>query len=311
MGVDKRAGAEDRERVSEHLIQAMSHGYISPTEYSDRAAAAANATHMSQLVALQEDLPKKFKGSGKRRPGKPLLVAGVVVVVVAVLGLTAAVMAFNRNTPEQTGPNGHGTVVADKTNGEASPAADSTARVVQAGFGQDRDTVWVSAEVENLTGSDGAFLVANFNLFDAAGNLVKTASQTERFGFEMTRMYIGTMVSLDRGTVVEKVEATANAKVYSTDPDPDFNMTLKVGEVQFVHADFTSEARVPISNPSDQVVPSARVAVACFNTAGQIIGGGSTFPDSIAARGTVLAEAQVHVAGTPSRCSATAVPSKY
>lgn len=307
MGVDKRAGAEDRERVSEHLIQAMSHGYISPTEYSDRAAAAANATHMSQLVALQEDSPKKFKGTGKRRSGKVLLAIGVL----AVIGLTAAVMAFNRNTPEQTGPNGHGTVVADKTNGEASPAADSTARVVQAGFGQDRDTVWVSAEAENLTGSDGAFLVANFNLFDAAGNLVKTASQTERFGFGMKRMYIGTMVSLDRGTVVEKVEATANAKVYSTDPDPDFNMALEVGEVQVVHADFTSEARVPISNPSDQVVPSARVAVACFNPANQIIGGGSTFPVSIAARGTVLADAQVRVTGTPSRCSATAVPSKY
>ncbi|WP_420878948.1 DUF1707 SHOCT-like domain-containing protein [Rhodococcus sp. (in: high G+C Gram-positive bacteria)] len=309
MGVDRRVGAEDRERVSEHLIQAMSHGYISPTEYSDRAAAAANATHVSQLVALQEDLPKKFKGGGKRRSSKALLVAGVVVV--AVIGLTAAVMAFTRNTPEQTGLNGDRAVVADKANGEASAAVDSTARVLQAGFGQDRDTVWVSAEVENLTGSDGAFLVANFNLFDAAGNLVKTASQTERFGFEVKRMYIGTMVSLDRGTVVEKVEATANAKVFSRDPDPDFNVALKVGEVQVVDADFTSEARVSISNPSDQVVPSARVAVACFNTAGQIIGGGSTFPDSIAARGTVLAEAQVHVAGTPSRCSATAVPSKY
>ncbi|MBM4569161.1 DUF1707 domain-containing protein [Rhodococcus hoagii] len=309
MGVDKRAGAEDRERVSEHLIQAMSRGYISPTEYSERAAAAANATHMSQLVALQEDLPKKFKGGGKRRSGKALLMAGVVVVTA--LGLTAAVMAFSRDTPEQTGLNGGGTVVADRANEETSPVVDATARVVQAGFGQDRDTVWVSAEVDNLTGNDGAFLVANFNLFDAAGNLVKTASQTERFGFEMARMYVGTMVSLDPGTVVEKVEATANAKVYSTDPDPDFNVALKVGEVQFVHADFTSEVRVSISNPSDQVVPSARVAVACFNTAGQIIGGGSTFPDSIAARGTVLAEAQVHVAGTPSRCSATAVPSKY
>ncbi|MDV8071136.1 DUF1707 domain-containing protein [Rhodococcus sp. IEGM 1366] len=309
MGIDKRAGAEDRERVSEQLIQAMSHGYINPSEYSDRAAAVANATHMSQLSALTEDLPNNFKSSGKHHlPVKPLLAVGAV----AVIGLVAAGLTLGgTNKPEQTGISGEGSVAADKATGDSSPASDSTATVLQAGFGQVKKTVWVSAEVENLTGSDGAFAVANFNLFDGAGNLVKTASHTERFGYGVSRMFIGTIVSLDDGIIAEKVEATANATVYSTGSAPDFNVILKIGEVQFAQADFRNEARVPISNPSDQVIPSARVAIACFNVAGQIIGGGSTFPNSIAAQGTVLAETPVYVAGIPSRCSATAVPSKY
>lgn len=309
MGIDKRAGAEDRERVSEQLIQAMSHGYINPAEYSDRAAAVATATHMSQLSALTEDLPNKFKSSGKHHlPVKPLLAVGAV----AVIGLVAAGLTFGGSSKtERTSINGEGPAAGDTTTSDTSPASDSTATVLQAGFGQTQKTVWVSAEVENLTGSDGAFLVANFNLFDGAGNLVKTASHTERFGYGVTRMFIGTMVSLDAGIIAEKVEATANATVYSTGSAPDFNVILKIGEVQFAQADFPNEARVPISNPSDQVIPSARVSIACFNVAGQIIGGGSTFPNSIAAQGTMLAETPVYVAGIPSRCSATAVPSKY
>lgn len=260
---------------------------------------------MSQLSALTEDLPNKFKSSGKHHlPVKPLLAVGAV----AVIGLVAAKLTFRGSSkPEPKGISGGGPVAADKATDDSSSPSDSTATVLQTGFGQVRKTVWVSTEVENLTGSDRAFLVANFNLFDGAGNLVKTASHTERYGYGVTRMFIGTMVSLDDSIVAEKVEATANATVYSTGSAPDFDVTLKIGEVQFAQSDFRNEARVPISNPSDQVIPSARVAIACFNVAGQIIGGGSTFPNSIAAQGTMLAEASVYVAGIPSRCSTTAV----
>ena len=55
-----------------------------------------------------------------------------------------------------------------------------------------------------------------------------------------------------------------------------------------------------------EAVESARVGVICYNAGGDIIGGGSDYPNLWPANGEIVVEASITTSGKPAKCVAHA-----
>ncbi|WP_420107274.1 FxLYD domain-containing protein [Nocardia asteroides] len=69
-------------------------------------------------------------------------------------------------------------------------------------------------------------------------------------------------------------------------------------------------ASTTLTNSSSQQIPTARVGIACFDSADNIIGGGSAVPQAIAANGRSLVDGRVLVGSDPARCEMSARPTQ-
>ena len=68
-------------------------------------------------------------------------------------------------------------------------------------------------------------------------------------------------------------------------------------------------ARFEVKNPTDQPLEGSSFQVVCTNKAGQIIGGGSEYPQLIPASGSVLVELpSLYTAKKPAECTGYLAP---
>lgn len=182
------------------------------------------------------------------------------------------------------------------------------AKLVKAGFGKDGDYGYASAIVTNTSADNvGMFVTVQFNLLDSKGDLVASEDQVEQFTSADQTLALGAHFEMKGKKKVAKVEATLGLEnKMSVDDAPN----LPVGKVKVKQGEYgDTKAVFEVKNPGNVAQKHARIGVVCFNKGGKIIGGGSTYPDLVPAKGRVLVEADVLVAGTPASCDAYAAPS--
>lgn len=184
----------------------------------------------------------------------------------------------------------------------AAPAELGTLK--EAGLGQAGQYVWATAIVHNNSTYVGQTVTVNFNVLDAGGGILASESQVESFSQPEADHIIGTQISLDKGAKAAKVEATLDVKAagaFSDQPFPRISTSnYKIGKDDLGDIRVTFE----LSNPLSQALKAPRIGIACRNSGGAIIGGGSSFPDLVPAKGRIKVDAGILVSATPAKCSA-------
>ncbi|WP_207085104.1 hypothetical protein [Nocardioides sp. S5] len=185
---------------------------------------------------------------------------------------------------------------------ETSDSSAGSVEVVETGFGQRDEYVQGIAVV--TAGPVGEFVTVSMNFLDESGQVVATEEQVENVAREGDELVLPVWLSLDDPKVkIASVEATASISDYgSAEEDyPDLG-TYETTEI--TQDGYTAKFR--LINPTDETVESARVGVVCYNAGGDIIGGGSDYPDLWPANGEIVVEASITTSGKPAKCIAHA-----
>jgi hypothetical protein len=241
---------------------------------------------------------------------RPVVVAALSAAALVLTGCGSSSSTSQETTAASSGapsvePSDSGTSAQPAEDGAAGDTAHT---LVKSGFGvsnfgaQD-EYAWVSALVRNDSDNSGATVIVNFNLLDAAGNIITSASQTEAFSRPDELLVLGTQVEVPAGSSPTSLEATAQVQypgIGPTEPFPE----LPVGPVTVAKEGFGGYvASAVLSNPTADPLNSPRVGVICLNAAGAIIGGSSIFPDLVPPDGQVkVSTSSLIVSGEPASC---------
>ncbi|WP_067856959.1 hypothetical protein [Nocardia shimofusensis] len=187
--------------------------------------------------------------------------------------------------------------------GDGKPSVE----LVASGFGQSgnyaQGVVVVTTDSE---ASVGEHVTASVNFLDSAGAIIKTESQVESFSWIGQQLVLPVWLDLSStpGVGVAAIEPSVAISEYgfpkeTRQPLPSVE-SESIGQVQFqgTVASFT------FTNPTSEDLPSPRVGVACYDTAGAIIGGGYDYPDLAPAGKAIRIDASVKTSGDPARCTA-------
>lgn len=270
-------------------------------EWSLPVSAAGAPTH---VAGIAEGLPSP-------RPSRRASWAAGATVAAALIaaGIWAVphLSGDRRESGATSTSSTRASIAAPEVEGVA--AANETAKVEAVGFGRPdgSDYLWATSVVSGVR--PGQFVVVSFNLLGPDGQLVATDSQTEQGINPNAKMIIGTQVTIPRGQDVARVEASVGINDYNS-PAPKYeDVILEVSQLS-IGEDYWGKpaAEAVIKNPSSQNIAHARVGIACFDDQGNIIGGGSTYPDLIPAGGQIKIADSVMVSQVPARCEMTAQP---
>jgi hypothetical protein len=224
--------------------------------------------------------------------------AGLCAVLLAGCGGSAAPAAPSSASPGGSGGSGSGS------------AADTRHTVVKSGFGLSGDGYgWVAALVRNDSDKTGGTVVANFNLLDAGGQIVVSASQTEAFSRPGELLTLGTQVDVPKGRTPVKVDVAVSVEYPGIGPATAFP-ELQFGPVTVTKDPATGyAASAVLTNPTADALKSPRVGVVCLDGAGTIIGGSSIYPDLVPAHGqTRVKTTSLIVSGRPASCEMRGSP---
>lgn len=179
--------------------------------------------------------------------------------------------------------------------------------ILESGFGQDGEYVWVTALVKNKSDHGGQTVTVSFNLKDATGKVIATETQVESFTGPGQRVGVGTQVSLDPGAKAESMDATLLVEDETTFEESDLEFDPVVAQV---HKDEYGgvTARFPIKNPSSDPLQDLRIGIICKDKAGKIDGGGVEFPDLVPPSGEIVADSHILTSGVPASCTAYISP---
>lgn len=187
---------------------------------------------------------------------------------------------------------------------QSSKATAGIPTVLSSGFGQQGEYAWITAVVKNDKGAEGRFVTVQFNIFDQAGTLILSESQTESFSRAGEVLAIGTQVTVPGGAKVGKVEPTA--VLGSTTGDKPFP-EIKTGPIKITAQQYAKDrfaVSFPVMNPGADPLKDLRVGIVCFDSGGKVIGGTSDYPDVVPGSGQAIVTADVITNGKPDKCEA-------
>lgn len=184
----------------------------------------------------------------------------------------------------------------------STSGSDKALYVVESGFGQKDQYAWVTTLVHNDSAKPGDFVVANFNLKDASGTLIKSGNQTEQFYKQGQDLALGTQVEVPEGKKIASIDVTA-ATTGSSMPVEGV-AELGMGPLTLTESYGAFEGQFEVTNPSGDAVSGARIGVICEDSTGKINGGGSSFPDLVPPTGKVMAEVRIIASAKPASCTA-------
>lgn len=190
--------------------------------------------------------------------------------------------------------------------GDGGGSAKPTVEVVDSGFGQSGEYVQAMVIVtSDSPASVGEFVTVSVNFLDEAGTIVATEEQVESFtweGQELVLPVFGDVSSVPKATIAS-IETSASISEHGSSAEPKEPLE-PVDSTEIGSTYGTPTASFEITNPSDEDWTDLRVAVVCYDGAGKIIGGTSTYPELIAAGMTSKVDADVTTDGDPATCTA-------
>lgn len=195
------------------------------------------------------------------------------------------------------------------TDAEAADDAEKpVGELLDSGFGQSGEYVWVTSLVKNTSPDVGQFVTVQFNVLDAKGKLLASESQVEQFTAPGQTLVLGTQVTVPGKAKAAKVEATVGPKDNvdtAMEPFP----TIPMGKVTISKGEYGGwSASTQLTNPTASALSSPRVGFVCYDTKKRVIGGSSEFPEMVPANGKALVKTDLLVSGKPASCVAYAGP---
>lgn len=181
--------------------------------------------------------------------------------------------------------------------------------IIESGFGQEDgdEYVQVVALVENKSDHGGQTVTVNYNLKDASGKIVASASQVESFTGPGQQVAVQTQVSVDKGVKVASMDATLLVEDEDTFSTSDVTFEPAVAQVKKDEYGGVT-ARYAVKNPTADPLKDLRIGVICKDKAGKVIGGGIEFPELVPPSGEILADTDVNTSGVPASCTAYISP---
>lgn len=189
---------------------------------------------------------------------------------------------------------------------EDSQEEGEQGRIVESGFGQSGQYAWVTAAVENLSDHGGQTVTVNFNVMDESGEVIGSQSQVESFNIAGQSIAVGTQVDLGPRVDAASVEATLLVEDDNTFEETDVDLgVVEADSIQVDQYDKkTWHAKFSIENPTDEPLQSPRIGVICKDATGEVIGGGSDYPELVPASGEVAIDPYLITSGKPTECAA-------
>ncbi|MFI5734966.1 hypothetical protein ACIA49_32940 [Kribbella sp. NPDC051587] len=179
-------------------------------------------------------------------------------------------------------------------------------QIVESGFGQSGQYVWVTALVKNMSDHGGQTVTVNFNLLDKAGKILKSESQVESFDLANQLRAVGTQVDVGLKGKVASVQSTLLVK--DEDAFKESKTDLGIFKSDSIAADQYDNtvwhAKLTIKNPTAEPLQSPRIGVICKGADGKVNGGGSEYPELVPPSGRVVVDPHLITNGRPSTCTA-------
>ena len=168
----------------------------------------------------------------------------------------------------------------------SDPANDSdgpSAEIVDFGFGQSdsavRGIVLVTAKDEDVIGK---FVTVSTNFLDAQGQIIATGDQIETFSWPGQQVGFPIFLylpDLPKGTKVASIDPIVTV---GDGFDEEIMPPLPVLDATEIRKSQSEGYKVSFgfTNESDQDLSDLRVAAVCYDKAGKMVGGDTTYPDS-------------------------------
>lgn len=228
--------------------------------------------------------------------------------VLAALSVSLLLTAGCGAADDPDGPTADPQATTATSSVSSQTAPSELGTIVASGFGQQDEYVWATAVVHNNSEFVGQSVTVNFNVLDVDGAILASEAQVESFYQPVADHAIGTQITLSPGQLASSVEVTLDVQpqgAFSDTPFPSLPVTdVTVGSSQYGG----QEASFELTNPLDIPLRSPRVQVVCMTASGEIIGGGSDYPELVPPTGTVRIDAHVLLSGDADGCTVYAGP---
>lgn len=201
---------------------------------------------------------------------------------------------------------------AGSDGGDQNATADSdddgdapSVEIVASGFGQSKYStqamVVVTTDDESAIGES---VTVSVNFLDAEGMILNTTEQIESFKWVGQELALPVSpYDLDEKAKVASIEASASLSDYGSEPARAALPVLESTEI--VKGQFSDwSASFGFTNDTDEDLKDLRVGVVCYDAAGAVIGGTSTYPELAPAGKTIRITSDPTVSSKPSSCKA-------
>ena len=225
-----------------------------------------------------------------------LAAKGLAASMVLGFGLVVSACGGSSDTVEKGDPATGSSEKGDSDSDEAQ------GKILESGFGQDGQYVYPVTLVENTSDHAGQTVIVSWNFLDAAGEIVKTESQTDSFKLPGATVPVTTQVDVGKGVEVASIEPTLLIKDEGLFEETDVDFGTADATIKKQYGSWA--VSFPVKNPTSEPLESPDVGIVCRDAKGKINGAGFTFPDLVPPNGEITADTDVTVSGTPDSCKA-------
>jgi hypothetical protein len=177
-----------------------------------------------------------------------------------------------------------GDEIATSDSNEDDESDRPTAEIVDFGFGQSSSAVTgivlVTSDDEDIVGK---FVTVSTNFLDAQGQIISTEDQIETFSWAGQQVAFPIFLylpDLPRGTSVASIDPVVTV---GDGFDEEARPPLPVLEATEIRKSRSEGYTVSFgfTNESDEDLSSLRVGAVCYDATGKVVGGDTTYPDSV------------------------------
>lgn len=191
---------------------------------------------------------------------------------------------------------------SDELPGTAKGAAGPV-EIVGTGFAQEGQYVEGVAVVRvNDPKAVGEYITVSMNFLDQGGSILATEGHVEQAWWVGQELALPISTELHDGKAV-RVDASVSISDFGDSEDPRSALApIKSKAIEGNGGHIV--AVFEFTNSAEQELADLRLGVACYDSAGTIVGGDSTYPDPVAPGRTIRIEAEVTTSAEPSSCTA-------
>ncbi|MGP5578649.1 hypothetical protein [Corynebacterium flavescens] len=181
-----------------------------------------------------------------------------------------------------------------------------SAKIHEAGFGQS-DTAAVAmvvAQADNPS-AVGQFVTATVNFLNADGGIIATKQQVERFSWEGQEIALPVFLFPEGESEIPHVtdiDASVAVSDYSSSEHVQPELP-QIDAVSIAPKNQGTSAAFEFTN-HNEMLDGLRVGAVCHNAAGDIVGGGSAYPNAIAADSKIRFEVDMYQQEVADTCKA-------
>lgn len=250
----------------------------------------------------------------------PILGASSILVAVAAMALTwptlgradsagpqpqsppASSAGASMEPQSSSGSASSGTGPSGGLPGTAKGAAGPV-EIVGTGFAQDGQYVEGVAVVRvNDPKAVGEYITVSMNFLDQAGSILATEGHVEQAWWAGQELALPISTELHEGEAV-RVDASVSISDYGDSEEPRGPLApMKSKQVMASGGEVI--AVFEFTNGTSKAVADLRVGIACYDSAGTIVGGNSSYPDPVAPGRTIRIESEIRTSAEPSSCTA-------